>query len=52
MNFSNNGFVFAFNETLEDMYTGAIEQKVNEALEKFRATPETLNWSAVDYSKL
>ncbi len=52
MNFSNGGFKFAFNETLKDMYTGATEQKVNETLEKFRATPDTVNWSSVDYSKL
>ncbi len=52
LNFSNGGFIFAFNESLKDMYTGAIQEKVDEALAKFRAKPDTLNWSAVDYSKL
>ena len=52
LNFSNGGFVFAFNEALKTMVTGAVEQKVNETLAKFRATPDTLDWSAVDYSKL
>lgn len=52
LNFSNGGFVFAFNDALKDIYTGAIEQKVEETLEKFRTAPNTLDWSAVDYSKL
>ena len=52
MNFANGGFIFAFNETLKEMYEGEIEQKVNEALDHFRANPDSLDWSSVDYSKL
>ena len=52
MNFNNGGFVFQFNPDLPDMATDAIKAKVDEALAQFRAAPNTLNWSAVDYSKL
>jgi basic membrane protein A len=52
MNFNNGGFVFQFNEAFKGMYTGAIETKVNEALAAFKAKPNTIDWSSVDYTKL
>lgn len=52
MNFNNNGFVFEYNRDLSDMTPANIKAKVDEALAKFRAAPGTLNWNAVDYSKL
>ena len=52
MNFNNSGFVFQFNNSLSKIYSGAIETKVNEALAAFKAKPNTINWNAVDYSKL
>ncbi|MDR1862952.1 MAG: BMP family ABC transporter substrate-binding protein [Treponema sp.] len=52
MNFFNSGFVFEYNKDLGSMATVAIKAKVDEALAKFRASANTLNWSAVDYSKL
>jgi basic membrane protein A len=52
MNFFNNGFVFEYNKALPNQAPANIKTKVDEALAKFRATPNTLNWNAVDYSKL
>ena len=52
MNFKNGGFMFKFNPDLPNMATPAIKAKVEEALAKFRAASGTLNWNAVDYSKL
>ncbi|MCL2319221.1 MAG: BMP family protein [Treponema sp.] len=52
MNFNNGGFVFAYNPALGNMATANVKAKVDEALAKFRAAPNTLNWNAVDYSKL
>ena len=52
LNFNNGGFVFQFNETLKDKYTGAIEAKVNEAIAGFKANSGTVNYTSVDYSKL
>ena len=52
MNFNNGGFVFEYNKDLSSMAPANIKAKVDEALEKFRAAPKTLNWEAVDYSKL
>ena len=52
MNFNNGGFVFEFNRDLPNMAPANVRAKVDEALAKFKATPNTLNWSAVDYSKL
>jgi basic membrane protein A len=52
MNFFNNGFVFEYNSDLGNMAPANVKAKVDEALAKFRAAPNTLNWSAVDYSKL
>jgi basic membrane protein A len=52
MNFSNGGFVFRFNDTLKDMYTGEIETTVEQALAGFTAKSGTLDWSSVDYSTL
>ena len=52
MNFNNGGFVFQFNAALKDKYTGAIENKVNEAIASFKAKPGTVNYTSVDYSKL
>jgi len=52
MNFSNGGFVFEYNQGLSSLITPAVKGKVDEALAKFKAAPNTLNWQAVDYSKL
>ncbi len=52
MNFNNGGFVFEFNPALKNMYTGAIENKVNEAIASFQAKAGTINYTSVDYSKL
>jgi basic membrane protein A len=52
MNFHNNGFVFKYNPDLENMAPANVKAKVDEALTKFRATANTLDWKAVDYSKL
>ena len=52
MNFYNNGFVFEYNNDLSSMAPANIKAKVDEALAQFRSKPNTLNWSAVDYSKL
>ena len=52
MNFNNGGFVFEYNPDLSSMAPANVKAKVDEALAKFRAAPQTLNWEAVDYSKL
>ncbi|MCL2763622.1 MAG: BMP family ABC transporter substrate-binding protein [Treponema sp.] len=52
MNFSNGGFIFKFNPDLPNMAPANVKAKVDEALAKFKATPNTLKWSDVDYSKL
>jgi basic membrane protein A len=52
MNFHNNGFVFEYNPDLGNMAPANIKAKVDEALGKFRDSANTLNWNAVDYSKL
>ena len=52
MNFNNGGFVFQYNPDLPNMAPANVKAKVDEALAKFRAAPNTLNWNAVDYSKL
>jgi basic membrane protein A len=52
MNFFNGGFVFEYNQDLGNMAPANVKAKVNEALAKFRAAANTLNWSAVDYSGL
>jgi basic membrane protein A len=52
MNFFNGGFVFEYSKDLSNMATANVKAKVDEALAKFRASPNTLNWNAVDYSKL
>jgi basic membrane protein A len=52
MNFFNSGFVFEYSKDLGNMAPAAVKAKVDEALAKFRASANTLNWSAVDYSKL
>ena len=50
MNFHNNGFVWAWNDSLKKP---EVEAKVNEAMDAFKAKADTLsNWSDVDYSKL
>ena len=52
MNFNNGGFVFQYNSALGNMAPDNVKAKVNEALAKFKAAPQTLKWEAVDYSKL
>jgi basic membrane protein A len=52
MNFNNNGFVFEYNPALSAQVTPEIRAKVDSALAALRASAGTINWSAVDYSKL
>ena len=52
MNFNNGGFIFQYNPDLPNMAPANVKAKVDEALTKFKATPNTLDWSSVDYSKL
>jgi basic membrane protein A len=52
LNFKNGGFVFEFNPALENMYAGEIEEKVNAAIDSFKAASGTINYTSVDYSKL
>jgi len=52
MNFNNGGFVFEFNNRLSNMAPANVRAKVEEALGRFRARPQTLAWSTVDYSDL
>jgi len=50
MNFNNSGFFYEFNNRLSNMAPADVRAKVEEAMGRFRARPQTLNWSAVDYS--
>jgi basic membrane protein A len=52
MNFSNGGFVFEYNNDLANIVPANVKAKVDEALAAFRAAANTLNYGAVDYSKL
>jgi basic membrane protein A len=52
MNFFNNGFIFQYNEALSAALSPEVKAKVDEALAAFRASPGTLDWQAVDFSKL
>jgi basic membrane protein A len=52
MNFSNDGFVFRYNQELSDVLPSDIQAAVEEALEGFRKAPNTINWNAVDYAAL
>lgn len=52
MNFNNGGFIFEFNPALAKMSDGAIKAKVDEAIASFKAKPNMVNYTSVDYSKL
>ncbi|HKM07785.1 MAG TPA: BMP family protein [Sphaerochaeta sp.] len=52
MNFNNGGFIFEFNPALSKMYDGAIKAKIDETIASFKAKPNTINYTSVDYSKL
>lgn len=52
MNFSNDGFVFKFNPTLENIYEGEIEDAINAQLTKFKNNSGLIDWKSVDYSTL
>jgi basic membrane protein A len=52
LNFYNGGFVFEYNPDLSNMATANVKAKVDEALAKFRASPNTVSYNTVDYSKL
>jgi basic membrane protein A len=51
-NFNNGGFIYQYNSQLSNMAPANVKDKVEEALARFRARSQTLNWSAVDYSTL
>jgi basic membrane protein A len=53
MNFNNDGFVFKFNEATKSKISSEIEERVNEALDAFKAQaghPAVVNWSSVQYN--
>lgn len=53
MNFSNGGFIWAWNEKCTDKITAEIKAQVEAKMAEFTAKADTLsNWSDVDYSKL
>ena len=52
MNFKNGGFIFEYNPALGNMANANVKAKVDEALAKFKAAANSLNWEAVDYSRL
>ncbi|MBI9095085.1 MAG: BMP family protein [Sphaerochaeta sp.] len=52
MNFNNGGFIFKFNSELASIYDGAIKTKVDQTIAAFKAKPNTVNYTSVDYSKL
>ena len=53
MNFSNGGFIWAWNEKCADKITPQIKEAVEKKLSEFKAKADILsNWSSVDYSKL
>jgi basic membrane protein A len=52
MNFANNGFFFDYNENLNHMITTQMRTRIDQALADFRARPNSLDWGAVDYSRL
>ena len=52
MNFNNGGFIFTFNPELANISDGAIKTKVNETIATFKAEPNTVTYTSVDYSKL
>jgi basic membrane protein A len=52
MNFKNSGFIFEFNSTLSDMYTGAIKEAVDSQIDLFKANSGLIDWKSVDYSTL
>ncbi|MGB4408313.1 MAG: BMP family protein [Sphaerochaeta sp.] len=52
MNFNNGGFIFKFNPELANISDGAIKTKVNETIATFKAEPNTVTYTSVDYSKL
>ena len=54
MNFSNGGFVWAWNEAkCSEKITPEIRKAVEDKIAEFKATPNTLvNWSEVDYATL
>jgi basic membrane protein A len=52
MNFNNGGFIFEFNPALDKISDGPIKAKVAETIEAFKAKPNTINYTTVDYSKL
>ena len=52
MNFNNGGFFFEFNPALASMSDGAIKTKVNETIAAFKAKPNMINYTSVNYSNL
>ncbi len=52
MNFNNGGFIFEFNPALDSISDGAIKDTVAKAIADFKAKPNTINYTSVDYSKL
>ena len=53
MNFSNGGFIWAWNEKCADKITPEIKSAVEAKMAEFTAKADILsNWADVDYSKL
>ena len=53
MNFSNGGFIWAWNDKCAEKITPEIKKAVEDKMAEFKAKADTLsNWADVDYSKL
>ena len=52
MNFFNSGFIFEYNKDLESTVPANVKAKIDETLAQFRGKANTINYTAVDYSKL
>jgi len=52
MNFANAGFVFGFNEALENVYGADVKTAVEAKISEFVNNPNSIDWKSVDYSQL
>ena len=53
MNFSNGGFIWAWNDKCADKITPEIKKAVEDKMAEFKSKADILsNWADVDYSKL
>ncbi|MGD1823552.1 MAG: BMP family ABC transporter substrate-binding protein [Pleomorphochaeta sp.] len=52
MNFANGGFIFGFNEALEDVYGAEVKATVEAKISEFVNNSNSVDWKSVDYSQL